>query len=209
MAEREHGLIDRERELTEREETVRQKENDLTRQHFKTSTRPFSLRDISDVLPEFDPEDHSKLDSVQFVERVTRLYEAYGWDESMLVLAAQSKLRGNAKIWADTQTVVGRRWTEFSAKLLLHFPQKQHEADAHISMVNATRNSNETITCYYHRMCAIGRRGGVSEAATIKYIQNGLRFSSLQNTIAGITFRNCLELYSFLSQSNPEKRKIQ
>lgn len=118
----------------------------------------------------------------------------------MLVLAAQSKLRGNAKVWADTQIVVHRRWEDFSAQLLLNFPQQQHEADAHITMVNAARKPDETLTAYYHRMCAVGRRGGVSEVASIKYIQNGLRFTSLQNTIAGMSFKNCLDFYSFLSR---------
>lgn len=200
LIHRERYLIDRERELIEREEALQQKENNFTQSSNTPTARPFSLRDISDVLPEFDPENHSKVHSFQFVERVTRLREAYKWEESMLVLAAQSKLRGNAKIWSDTQVVVYRRWADFSAELLLHFPKQQHEADAHIAMVNAARNANEAITSYYHRMCAIGRRGGVSEVATIKYIQNGLRFTSLQNTIAGMTFQNCLELYSFLSR---------
>lgn len=158
------------------------------------------MRDIADVLPEFDPSNHSNLDSNQFIQRISNLYHAYGWNEGRLVLAAQSKLRGTAKTWSDTQTVVHRSWADFAAQFLLNFPAHQHEADAHICMVNTSRDTSESITTYYHRMCAIGRRGGVSEASTIKYIQNGLRHAGVQNAIAGMSFKSCLELYHFLSR---------
>lgn len=114
---------DRDRSLTERENALADRELAITRRETEfalqrpavftanaTSTRPFSLRDISDILPEFDPDSAASVDCPQFVDRVTRLLNAFG----MLVLAAQSKLRGNAKIWADTQTTVHHRWAEFS-----------------------------------------------------------------------------------------------
>lgn len=168
MNERERILIEREDALADRELAITQREASFTLQHQGASTpngistRPFSLRDISDILPEFDPDSPASVDCPQFVDRVTRLFNAYGWDERMLVLAAQSKLRGNAKIWADTQTTVHQFWAEFYGQLKLNFPNNQTEANAHIAMVNATRKPSESISSYYHRMCAIARCGGVS-----------------------------------------------
>lgn len=193
MNERERLLIERENALADRELAITQREVSFTLQHRGASTpngisiRPFSLRDISDILPEFDSDSPASVDCTQFVDRVTRLFNAYGWDERMLVLAAQSKLRGNAKIWADT-----------SDQLKLNFPNNQTEANAHIAMVNATRQPTESMSSYYHRMCAIARRGGVSEIASVQYIQNGLRHSGIQNATAGLRFQTCLELYTFM-----------
>lgn len=96
------------------------------------------------------------------------------------------------------------RYTNSSASLLRRFRYtiliklQQREADVHIFMVNATRKTSESITSYYHRMCAIGRRGGISEQATMKYIQNGLCHTGVQNAVAGLSFNNCLDMYSFL-----------
>lgn len=138
------------------------------------------------------------MDTQQYVDRVTRLQSAYTWNEGMLVLAVQSKLRGNAKIWSDTQLVVHQRWCDFSADLIRNFPDVHSKADAHLEMVHSTRGMEESVTTYFHRMCALGRRGGVNEGTTVKYIRNRLRHPPLQNAIAGSHFENTLSLYTYL-----------
>lgn len=45
-----------------------------------------------DVLPEFNPDDRTTMNAKQFIERVTRLKDAYGWGDGLLALAIQAKL---------------------------------------------------------------------------------------------------------------------
>lgn len=51
---------------------------------------------------------------------------------------------------------------------------------------------------YYYRVCAIARRAGIHDTATITYLRNGLNHNGLRNVIAGMNFNTCLELYAFL-----------
>lgn len=205
--------------LAQREDIVRRKEARLARYSLAnneppmhpqpdTSTNPLplqeltprtiGLRDIIDILPEFDPDNRSTVDARQFVERVTRFKNAYGWSDGLLVLAVQAKLRGNAKTWADTQRKIHQRWDDFAIDLMDNFPNHRHEADVHIELANTRRNADEPLGRFYHRMCSVARRAGISEAATVKYIRNGLNHIGLRNVIAGMKFETCLELYAFL-----------
>lgn len=47
-------------------------------------------------------------------------------------------------------------------------------------------------------MCSMSRHVGISDAATIQYIRNGLNNNSLRNVIAGMHFNSCLDLYAIL-----------
>lgn len=132
-----------ERSLQLREESLQQREMRLEQSSTRVLLPPtdlstanemiprtLGLRDVIDVLPEFNPDKRTSIDSKQFVERVTCLKQAYGWGDS---LAVQAKMRGNAKTWADTQRQIHSRW---SADLITNFPNNRREADVHIELAN-------------------------------------------------------------------------
>lgn len=81
-----------------------------------------------------------------------------------------------------------------------NFPNHCLEADSHIELANARRNTGESFSTYYHRMCSVARRAGINDASTVKYIRNGLNHNGLRNIIAGMKFNSCLELYAFLNR---------
>lgn len=215
------ALQERERVVQEREENVRREETNLTQERpatttITTSTRSsvapivnnsaartscvYGLQEIIRILPKFDPDNQTSLDACQFVERVGLLKQAYGIEDGILILAVLTRLRGNAKMWADTQRKIHACWDDLACDLMINFPNHRHEADAHIELANMRRNRDEKFVSFYHRMSAVARRAGISEAATIKYIRNGLNDYGIRNVIAGIHFNNCLELYAFLSR---------
>ena len=57
----------------------------------------FSVREISDILPEFDPVGKTN-NARKLISRIIALHYVYQWDEKLLLFAAQSKLRGYAKL---------------------------------------------------------------------------------------------------------------
>lgn len=73
----ERYILQRERELVQREQRLIERECQLL-QSMRVSDRPkkqnFIIRDICDVLPEFQP---SRNSAKQFVNRVSRLKDAY------------------------------------------------------------------------------------------------------------------------------------
>lgn len=173
---REAHLAEWEVILERREEKVRKREEQLarhsqvvtetsirstptsTRNHIsiqELAPRTMGLRDIIEILPEFDPDNRSTIDAQQFAESVTMLKNAYGWGDGLLVLAVQAKLRGNAKTWSDTQREIPKCWNEFAADLVENFPNLRHEADVHIEMASTRRNVDESLGRYYHRMCSV------------------------------------------------------
>ena len=97
----------------------------------------------------------------------------------LLLFAAQSKLRGFAKLWCDGQATVFQNFNEFATKLQTDIPSRIFEANIHIELINRTRKSNETLDEYFYQICAIGRKGKLSDALIIKYIRNGLNYVAL------------------------------
>lgn len=148
-------LTEWERSLQHREEAIRIRETELTNnrqdvvellpqgapgselipsQPFRLALRTIGLRDIIDILPEFNSDNRSTIDARQFVERVTLLKRTYNWEDGLVVMAVQAKLRGNAKIWADTQRNIHHRWEDLGTDLMENFPNHRHESDTHIEL---------------------------------------------------------------------------
>lgn len=210
-------LIEWERKLQQREKAIREEEQRLSRHRqliepfvqpisgessnhrpFKLALCTIGLRDIIEILPEFDPNNRSGIDARQFVQRISILKQAYDWEDGLVVLAVPAKLRGYAKMWADTQRNIYQRWDDFAADLLKNFPNHRLERDVHIELSITRRNVNEKLTGYYYRMCAIACRARIHDAATVKYIRNGLNHMGIRNVLAGLSFGTCLELFAFL-----------
>lgn len=147
-------LMERERNLLERERAL----NNVS----AADRRPksFTVREIAEMLPEFDPADKTNGCATKFIRRVRDLQDVYKWEERLLVFAAQSKLRGFARTWSDSNPQVFRYFDEFAEMLIIDFPSRVNEAQVHVEMINTIRPQNEDAHNYCYRMCALGRRGG-------------------------------------------------
>lgn len=126
MWQREQELVERERHLEERERAccsnIAPNIPLVAGRSVTTERRHFTIREISDSLPEFIPMDAVNGDAARFVKRIRDLQAVYEWDEKLLLFAAQSRLRAQAKIWNDNHVTVFRSFDEFSAALQNVFP---------------------------------------------------------------------------------------
>lgn len=202
VGERERELFERERELFERERAfwLASKSAEQRNASHGTGKRAFTIREISDSLPEFIPMDTNKGDAAKFVKRIRDLQEVYEWDQKLVLFAAQTRLRAQARIWNDNHVTVFRSFNEFADALQSVFPPSDTDTDIHIQMLDTQRMSNEGLLEYYFRMCALAQKGDISEAATILYIRRGLKDTALQNVLV------CIDVTTLGALHNAIKR---
>ncbi|XP_062121981.1 uncharacterized protein LOC133835860 [Drosophila sulfurigaster albostrigata] len=176
------------------------------------TARQASVKEIANTLPEFDPSDKNAITAKQFIDRVNKVVDAYNWDQKCLLLAIYTRLKGPAKMWLDSSSVVHTRWSNFAEALNDEFGIEPDEAEIHFTMANATRKSNKTVKEYCFRMSSLGVRYKLSEAAVIRYVRAGLQHRELQNSIAAIQFysmkqlRNATENF-FMNRSRLSENK--
>lgn len=80
----------------------------------------YSVREVIDALPTFDP-NSDVITSVQFFERVEELTSVYQWNDGLVLFAARSKLLGAAKLWVDAKQIF-RSWKDFVVAFVDDFP---------------------------------------------------------------------------------------
>ncbi|XP_065358751.1 uncharacterized protein LOC135952661 [Calliphora vicina] len=160
----------------------------------------YSVKEISDTLPEYDPTKDSIFSVEQFIDRVEKSMRAYDWDERCLMLAIYSKLKGPARLWLDASADLFVTWPDLATALKQEFSTVPDEADIHFKMSNATRKNEESINEYCFRMSALGRRHGLSESAIIKYTREGLKHRELQVAIATVRFKSMKEMREALDE---------
>ena len=59
--------------------------------------RRYGMRDILEVLPEFNPSDVSGLTSVRWVKRIETLMSIHNFEEQVVLLASAAKMKGPAR----------------------------------------------------------------------------------------------------------------
>lgn len=191
VLECERRLLETEKQLFMREKQfLAVSTQNVVQRPDERSTRPFSVREIADVLPMFNPFDKLNPSAVHFIQRIRDLDEVYEWDDKLLLFATQTKLMGFAKTWYDGLSVVFRDFESFAAELIEAFPVHINEADVHQEMIQSHRLSGEKMVEYFYRMSALGRKGGLNETTIITYIRRGLENAGMQNALA------CLEIQS-------------
>ncbi|CAD6995211.1 unnamed protein product [Ceratitis capitata] len=62
----------------------------------------YSVKEIAETIPDFDPTNDSSISVEQFVDRVSSAIEAYQWEEKCGLLAVYSPLKGAAKLWVNS-----------------------------------------------------------------------------------------------------------
>ncbi|XP_046811925.1 uncharacterized protein LOC124421142 [Lucilia cuprina] len=181
----------------------------MQRQHVNTISNEYpnsrqnanySVREIAETIPEFDPTNELSLSVEQFVERVDSAIQAYRWEEKCLLLAVYSKMKGAARLWLDSLQVLHSKWNDFSRELIKEFAASQDEAEIHFKMISAVRKSDEKVTDYCFRICALGKRHKLSEKAIVKYIREGLQNREIQVAIAAHKIDSVKQLREILSE---------
>lgn len=147
VCQRERELLERERRLEERERvygrsTVTNAPVIETR-GTPTDKRLFTIREISESLPEFIPMDVVNGDAARFVKRIRDLQAVFEWDGKLLLFAAQARLRAQAKIWNDNHSTVFRSFEAFAEALQSVFLPCETDTNIHIQMLDAQRLTNE------------------------------------------------------------------
>ncbi|XP_044574028.1 uncharacterized protein LOC123258220 [Drosophila ananassae] len=168
--------------------------DDIPNLQARNNVRQASVKEIADTLPEFNPGDENAISVNQFIDRVNKVVGAYHWDETFLLLAIYTKIKGPAKMWFDSSPVVHTTWSDFAQAMRDEFGASPDEAEVHFNMTNATRRAKETVKEYCFRMSALGVRYSLSEAAVIRYVRAGLQHRELQNCIAAIHFSTMKQL---------------
>lgn len=197
---RERELMALERTLLERERSLAASSAGATPQQDQRPQRRFTIREIADILPEFNPIDKSVNSADKFIKRIRDLASVYDWDQKLVLFAAQSKLKGFAKSWNDNSSVVYQNFDDFAEDLVRDFPLRLNTADVHIELLNSVRANGESEIEYCYRMSALGRKGGLDEAAIVTYIRRGIQNSGLQNALSCVEITSINELHGAITR---------
>ncbi|XP_067614932.1 uncharacterized protein [Eurosta solidaginis] len=160
----------------------------------------YSVKEIAETIPDFDPTNYLALTAEQFIERVNSAMNAYVWEEKCVLLAVYSRMKGVARLWLDGQQSLFATWRDFSNALIEEFGTKMDEADINYIMSSTTRKQGEKVIEYCFRMSATGKRYGLSESAIIKYTREGLKYRDLQSAIAVLKFNTMKEMRETLDE---------
>ncbi|XP_067635211.1 uncharacterized protein [Eurosta solidaginis] len=158
-----------------------------------TGRSGYSVKEIAETIPEFDPTNESSVSVEQFVERVNSAVQAYQWEEKCFLLAVYSRLKDAAKLWLDSTEKLYSSWSELSKCLCEEFSCVPDEADIHFKMSQTTRKPNESLLDYCFRIGALGKRFGLSESSIVKYARDGIKQREFQIAIAANRFSSMRE----------------
>lgn len=159
-----------------------------------------TIQQASDSMPIFDPEDATFGSSELFIWRVRALQEFHGWDDKLVLFAAQQKLRGVAKTWNDTSRTLFRTFEEFVSTLTSVFPDTTNAADVQAELAKTARRPNEKLRNYCHRMIAIAQRGMETEATVVRHIQNGMNHENFRVAVVNTPLNSYAELHGAVAR---------
>lgn len=190
----EHNMQQRERDLMQRELDVMRRERDLAQAElelYRARGAPIqqpptfnaNVREITGLLPEFDPSNRTSLNSDQFVRKVNALRAIYQWNDQLTLFAIAEKLKGPARQWFDSSDNGTATWAQLSQALSTRFPVMVNEAEIHDEMSNRKRRWNEDAIAFCYDMYAIGMRVNLSERAIVTYIIRGLNEPDLESAL--------------------------
>ncbi|XP_037942537.1 uncharacterized protein LOC119675411 [Teleopsis dalmanni] len=127
------------RELSQMVQQVAINQNNGRNNQNSTSEMPskdrnaHSIREIAEVLPEFDPTNEDSITATQFVERVEAVMSVYAWPEKSVLLAVYSRLKGVARMWVDASPRMHATWKEFSNELVTEFGRRHNLSEMAIT----------------------------------------------------------------------------
>lgn len=159
-----------------------------------------SIKEIADMIPEFDPTNKQSLTVQQFVDRVGSVMNAYQLEEKCVLVAVYGRLKGVARVWLDAQPTVHTSWNDFAKALKHEFCVSYDEAQVHRIMSESGRKTGERISDYCFRVYALGKRFQLSESAIIQYTRQGLNHRDLQMAIASQRFESAKQMREIIEE---------
>lgn len=166
---------------------------------------PILLRpeEIHNLVPEFCPE---KVTVDKWLRKIENLKRVYNWEDRAVLHYATVRLGSAPKIWYEGVEENINGWIEFKQQISRAFPSRIDEVDAHSYLARRLKTPGESYEHFIHSIVSKARMADLSEAATIKYIINGIPDSSLQmvlSTAGHDTVEKLMKaIYRFESQSN-------
>lgn len=155
---------------------------------------------VAEQLPIFDPDDTIRGSSNAFIDRIQVLANYHGWDDRLVVIAAQTKLRGAAEIWNESSSPHYASFVEFANQLRATFPDLQTEADVHEELVRATREPNENLQSFCHRMVAIARKGHIPEQTVVHHILKRVNHRDFSISVINTPINTLSQLYGSIAR---------
>ena len=89
----------------------------------------FSVKEIAEMFPEYDPSSEGTITVEQFVERVNAAISLYGWSDKSVLLAVCSRLKGVARLWLDASATMHQSWEQLADELITEFGCEYNEAE--------------------------------------------------------------------------------
>lgn len=159
-----------------------------------------TVQQAADVLPEFIPGSECYGSARNFVARVRALQAYHGWDDRLILFAAQQKLRGSAKTWNDASLELFQTFDAFSQKLMQTFPDVVSEADVHEELVRATRGSAESLQDFCHRMSSIGNKINMAERTLVHHILKRINHHDFSLAVLNQDIGTLTELHTAIAR---------
>ena len=134
----------------------------------------WSFRDISELLPEFDPVKEN-IDITQWISKVEECGEIYGWDDVAIRHFGLAKLTGVARRWRDSLSRDdGRDWQAWKILLEKNFPCKKNVLSLRLEAQNYKKKTNQSIVEYFYEKLARCNEAKMDSEETTEWIVNGL-----------------------------------
>lgn len=167
-----------------------------------TQVAPYriGMEEICGLIPEFRPGSLSNLSASQWISHIENLRQIYGWEERMTLLYATLRLKDAAQFWYQSRQTVNDSWADFKGDLISGFPSDIDEASIHAKLIARKRKPAEPIENYFYEVCALAKRGRLSEETTRKYIISGLGDHHLLTVLTASSCKNNIELLAKIKQ---------
>jgi len=201
-------LCRRERELLERERQLLRREREMTHSASITSSVTStigSVRNIKDLLPEFDAIDNTFWRGKNQLELLRNVYQL---DDNATKVLISSRLKGRALTWfyskAEYLTLNVENLLEEMQQLFDLRPGKlllRKEFEAR------TWKTGEPFCDYYHEKMILANRVPIAEDELLDYLVEGVTDIRLQNQARIMNFKSGMELLKAFEKINLEPKK--
>lgn len=199
------------KEKENKEPNVSSSENNLNESVASSSSFPVSavshnlpyrmgMDEICGLIPEFRPGFANSLSAPQWVNHIENLKQIYSWDDRSTLLYATLRLKDSAQFWHQSRQTVSDTWAHFKADLISGFPSDIDEASIHAKLMARRRQPSEPIEYYFYEVCALAKRGRLSDEATRKYIISGLGDQNLITILTASSSTNLIDLLAKIKQ---------
>lgn len=153
-------------------------ENMSKQQSMTPEKRRYTI--YSDCIPEFHPE-NEHLSAIKWLDKIEQLKVINDWDETTTIYNMQSRLSGMARTWYHNLNSVNYTWTEWKELIIKTFPDHIDYAKILRKMLNRTKLSTETMTCYYFCKMELLTACQITGKHAVSCVIDGIPDVSIQN----------------------------